>query len=214
MKERYFQDLLFLFQLSMALIFGFFQIEQMLFVSVEGVSISAYLFTTIFVGVNTYFVLEAKKVFRDKLAVQNFIIYSVGTFIYFIFTLILIIKSDWSLNDSQTSIVVLVVSSLILIKSNRENLSIKDTKVKADLGIVFRAVPHSFMAYKVFTEGGAGLSPVMIVMFHVLTITRIILIYQSYQKLKTDINRKSVLRTELWNEGSWVLVTIAWFLKI
>jgi len=213
MKNRAFNDSLFIFQISFALLFGFFQIKQMLFVSVEGLSISTYLFTTLFVGVNTFFSFQANKVLTNRIAIQNLIIYILGTLIYLLFSLILILKSTWSFNDSQTLFFVVTASIIVILKNKKNGLKITDPVLKSDLGIIFRAIPHCFMAYKIFVEGGGGLSVFMVIIFHILTLTRIILIYSSYLKLKTDINRKSILRTEIWNEVSWIIVTLAWLIK-
>ncbi len=213
MRSKFFHDFLFIFQVSFALLFGFFQIKQMLFVSVEGLSVSTYLFTTLFVGVNTFFAFQANKVLTNRVAIQNLIIYILGTLIYFLFSLILILKSTWSFNDSQTLFFVGTASIIMILRNKKKDLKITDPVLKSDLGIIFRAIPHCFMAYKIFVEGGEGLSVFMVIIFHILTLTRIILIYSSYLKLKTDINRKSILRTEIWNEVSWIIVILAWLIK-
>lgn len=210
--KRLVDDFLFLFQITLALIFGFYQINQMLFVSVKGLSISAYLFTVIFVGINTYLAFRARKYLNNKISNQTLIVYILGTLIYFLFTLILVVKSSWVANDTNTLLIVILFSLLATVYAKRKKLDFLNPIMKAIFGIIFRAVPHVFMALKIFQEGGSGLSVVMVVVFHTLTITRILIVYNSYLKAREDINRKALLVSEIGNELSWCVVTATWLM--
>lgn len=204
-------DLIFWFLLICAIIFGVSQFVRMLS-STQGVSTSAYLFTWISVSLNAYLALKAHKAQKSTMTFQVVGIQVLGVAIYAAFIGVVVIKGNnvWDNKDYLTTLLVIFGLTGTLLIAGRQHLSWRDPLVRGYLSLFFKAVPQFVMAYKVYTIGGAGLSGVMMVTFHILTLTRIIQVAITVREAGWDRNRRGLLISESGNEISWLFVTAAW----
>lgn len=207
------EDLIFWFLVICAITFGVSQFAQMLS-STQGVSTSAYLFAWVAVSLNFYLAYKAHKANPSRLTIQATVVQFIGVIIYTSFISLVIYKGNnvWDMKDSITSVLVAFGIFATLSVSTKQNLPWADPVVKGYLSLFFRAVPLFIMAYKVFTVGGAGLSVIMIVTFHILAIVRITQIAMSITEAGWDRNRRGLIISEIGNEMSWVCVTVSWLI--
>lgn len=212
-KKKMTMDLVFWFLVINAVVFGVSQFVRMLS-STQGVSTSAYLFTWVSVSLNAYLAFKSHKAKPSRTTLQTAGVQLLGVIIYCSFIVLVIVKGSnvWDWRDSLTSGLVVVGCVFTLIVAKKKKFGWKDPIVKGLLSLFAKAMPQVIMAYKVWQVGGKGLSGVMIVTFHILTITRIIQILITVNEFGIDRNRRGLLISEIGNELSWALVTIAWLL--
>lgn len=207
-------EILFYFQLIAGIIFGVSQIIHMLNNSTQGLSISMFSFTLVYLLINWTLSLSSDRRAPSKITKQILINTTLGFIIYFLFVLILFIKAEsfWSQNDSVTSLSVVIFLIILIIKSNQNKRKLLDPINKGVISLIFKSTPQLFLAIKVFKEGGDGLNITMLIIFHLLVLARIYQIISSTKEAKWEKNRKSLLISEIGNEFTWILVTIAKFL--
>lgn len=212
MKNR--GDFLYYFQLFGALVFGTSQIVHMWNVSTQGVATSTYMFTLAFVAINTYLAIASDRLLQTKTSKQIVVIYVMGCIVYGLFVLTLCIKSHnaWTIADTVTSAIVGILIAITSVVASLKQLSFKDPVVKGIYGLWFRFVPHLALAWKIETEGGQGINVVAVVVFHILTLTRIVQIFINY-KTEWNRNKTGLAIAEIGNELSWIIVTIVWLMK-
>lgn len=204
-------DFIFWFLLICGLIFGISQSFRML-TSTQGVSTSAYFFAWISLALNTHLSLHANRASRSRATVQVLIIQATGLVVYFVFLVVIYLKGNnvWDEKDNLTALLVFCSLFLTTVIGRRLNLSWKDPVVRGVMGLCFKSVPQFIMAYKVWVVGGNGLSGLMMITWHLLTLTRIFQVLIIVREAGWDRNRKGLLISEIGNEFSWLFVTAAW----
>lgn len=207
-------DLLFIIQIFLAVFFGTAQFIHMLS-STTGLNTSTFMCTTIFLVINLNLSLSTNKIKSSRATIQTIWIYVVGLLLYGSLMVLMFLNSKdaWTKIDTITTSFVssFILSSLYFAKIR--NIDFADPLMKGIYGISLRVVPQISLAIKIFNEGGAGLSIVMIVVFHILTTMRIVQIFISAHSTQWDRNKKGLAIAEIGNELSWCIVTIAWLLN-
>ncbi len=89
-------------------------------------------------------------------------------------------------------------------------LSLTDPLVKGFFGVCFIGLPQVILAYNIFTVGGAGLAGGMLLAGHLGITTRLGQLWFAIREAGWDRNRQGAAISELANEATWVLVTVAW----
>lgn len=184
----------------------------MVTVSTKGLSTSAYLFTTMFVLINCFLAISSHRTHATKITKQTVIIYIAGVIVYSSWLIVLLLsKNPWDMSD--TSVTVLVLSAIvgILVYAWQEKVSFLDPVVKGASALCMRAIPHFFLAWKIYTDGNSGMSIVTVILFHVLTLSRIFQIFRKY-KTTWDRNKTGLAIAEIGNEISWCAVTVTWII--
>lgn len=205
-------DTVFYGQIVLALLFWGFQMEHMLNYSTRGLSTSMFAFTGAFIGISLFLAIGAHRAQPSRVTTQVVWLYSFGTVIYVSFLWVLLAKTEalWDVHDTLTGIIVGGCIATLLLYASVRNIPKLDPLMRGAYSLVFKAIPQTIMAWKIFTVGGQGLNLVMIVTFHILTISRIFQVWQTVREAGWDRNRTGLLLSEIGNEISWSLVTIAW----
>lgn len=203
--------LFFWFQIMCVVVFTTFQIHHIWTVSTLGLSVATLLLTTLFVLVGYVLSVNANKVQQTINSKRTVIIYKLGVFIYSLITLSLLIKADMKWDETDSVIMVLFALSFLLIFPYMiiSKLSFGDGVIRGLLALSMRVIPHTLMGIKILSVGGAGLSPVYIVFFHVLTLSRIIQISLTISESGWNRHSTGLLVAEIGNELSWTFVTLA-----
>ncbi|MFW0862739.1 MAG: hypothetical protein ACKKL6_04120 [Candidatus Komeilibacteria bacterium] len=205
--------------LILALPFWWSQLSHMWTMSMQGVSISNYIITEIALLINFYLVLKMHGNGGSRLTYQIILIYILGFVTYGSFIVVMFIKDIgvWDAKDWFTIGLVLsliTVTTLIFWLSRRKVYNtIADPIQKGIYSAMVRAAPQIMWAWKVYTDGGAGLDPVMLIAFHAMTNIRIFQTYLAIREHGLDRNRKGLLIAEIANESSMILVTIIWAIQ-
>lgn len=212
-KQQKVMDLIFGVQVILGIILGVSQFIKMLS-STQGVSTSNYLFSWIFLLVNLFLAFRARKEKTGRILWQMIFNLVEGSIVYTSFLVLLIFKAEnlWDNKDWLTTL--LVVASLlgtIFVSQKIFKVSLKDPFVQGFISLFAKTIPQLIMAYKIFMVGGAGLSIVMIFVFHAITLSRFLQNYLIIKEAGWDKNRKAIMLSEVGNEVSWGFITLAWF---
>jgi hypothetical protein len=212
--KKSFVDFFFVFQVVLAIIFGTNQFMHMLHTSMNGLSTSTFLCTFIFVGINLHLSIASHYVQASRITRQTIIIYIIGTIIYGSLTSLMIIKSNdrWDTADSVTTVIAFTFIIISVIYTKVKNIKLFDPIMKGIYGLILRVIPQIALALKIFQNGGDGLGLTMVIIFHILTLSRIFQISMSIKEAGWDRNRIGLIIAETGNELSWTLVTIVWLI--
>jgi hypothetical protein len=199
-------------QMAAAIIFAVAQVIRMMS-SVEGLTITVFLFNLTFVILNLALAVRADQVQASRETKRAKWVYVIGTITYFMFIFVMIAKAEtlWDKRDTIASTAVLIGVSIVLI---RFRFQVALPMVCGWLALAMKAIPQLILAWKVWHVGGAGLSPIMMVMFHYLTLSRIFQISLIVKEAGWDKNRIALAVSEIGNELSWVIVTAVWLIRL
>lgn len=188
------------------LVFAYGQALKMLD-SNQGVVISMFIancFFFIFMTKKAYNIWKNKKIFFN---LKILIVYILALLTYGLLIYIIVSKemeNSWKYYDTINVISVLSVFLILF-------LTVKINTIVNLLGAVVKGIPQLTFAYTIWQEGNLGVSLEMIIAFHILTIPRCFQNYKLWKSNKTDINKKTMFISEVVNEATWVIVTIAFF---
>jgi hypothetical protein len=91
-----------------------------------------------------------------------------------------------------------------------KRLPFTDPMVSGFLAVCFIGLPQLTLAYKIFTEGGAGMAGAMLLAGHIGIMTRLGQLWFAIREAGWDRNRRGAVLSETANEVTWILVTVAW----
>lgn len=206
-------DLLFLVQIVCTLAFGGSQFMQLL-VSTEGVGASWFISWEIFLLLNLWLAAHAHLAQPSRVTRQALASYVLW---------IIMVTADlgamvwnksyvWGSSDTWTLVCVLVgVGGTILVASHRQ-LGVHDPMVRGWFAVFFKAVPQFVLAWTVSVHGSDGLATTALVAGHLTILTRIGQLTYAIREAGWDRNRLGSALSEVGNEVSWLVVTLAWLL--
>jgi hypothetical protein len=116
----------------------------------------------------------------------------------------------WNEKDTTTLLTALVLTIVVLVVSYARHVTIKDPMVKASFAIAYKSVPQVLLAWKFLAEGASGTPGLSIVVGHATILIRLGQIYFMVREAGWDRNRIWLAISEVANELSWVVATIAW----
>jgi hypothetical protein len=138
-------------------------------------------------------------------------IYVIGTATYVVFVGIMVAVAEtlWDRRDDATVAIVGLGLIAVLAIYRRDY---GNPFVRGWLALAMKALPQVVLAWKILVVGGNGLSLVMVVMFHYLTLSRIFQVWLAIREAGWDRNRRAMALSEIGNEATWCLVTAAWLI--
>jgi hypothetical protein len=119
---------------------------------------------------------------------------------------------QWSGFDNTTCILALVGAALVFGSSRFYGVGFSDPMPKAILAMLFKATPQLIMAFKVASEGGAGVPMAAIITGNITVLTRLAMLGISIYEEGRDRNRIWLFASETANEISWAAVSVVWVL--
>jgi hypothetical protein len=118
----------------------------------------------------------------------------------------------WDGKDTFTAAMVAGGVLLTLAWGKIKHLTFTDPLVSGFLAVCFIGLPQLTLAYKIFTEGGAGMAGAMLLAGHIGIMTRLGQLCFAIREAGWDRNRQGAVLSETANEVTWILVTVAWLL--
>lgn len=118
----------------------------------------------------------------------------------------------WNEKDTTTLIVAVVLTLVTVALSLMSGKSFKDPMVKACFAIAYKSVPQVLLAWKFLAEGASGTPLVSIVFGHVTIALRLGQLYFLHKEAGAERNRTWLAISEVINELSWIVATIAWII--
>ena len=173
--------------------------------STQGVILSMFLTSGMFFF---YLFINTIKVYKREKNLTNLnslIMYGYAVIAYTIYSIIYLYNSDRFMMKLFDYInLILILLSIIIIYF----LNISLSKV---LPSIVKVIPQLVFTITILIEGNNGVSEVLIISFHFITLPRLFYNFIIFKENKTDEN-KFMFISELLNEVSWILVTIAYYL--
>lgn len=202
---------LFLVQMGCAAVFGLSQFWQMLS-SARGVSLSWFAAWEVFLIVNLWLARQAHRARPSPVTGQTFAIYAFYAVLIALDLSALLLRGSWAWTgtDSLTAALVLAGVAATLLAGAARGRSVRDPLVMGSLAIFFKAVPQCVLAWTIARDGGAGLAPAAIAAGHVTILLRLGQLGIAIREAGWDRNRIGSFISEVPNELSWIVVTLAW----
>lgn len=213
-KRHIVGDVLFALQIFFALSMGFSQAWQMLH-STEGIILTWFAFWGFFLLINLKLSYQAHLVQPSRITRQTLIVYAIWTVIMSLNIAVFLWRDEalWKEVDSLTSWLAAAGIAVLFAVSIFKNLPLSDPILRGYLALIFKAMPQVTLAYSIWLDGGTGLSVVAVIVGHITICTRLGQIFLSVREASWDRNRIGSAISELGNEASMVVLTIAWLLK-
>ncbi len=182
----------------------------------EGVSISWLSFWGIFLLINLSLSYRAHRIQPSRVTLQTVITYATWTTAMLLDTAIYLWRDAmiWTQIDTWTAIFAFAGISVTLFVGYRHKLTITDPLVRGYLAVFFKGVPQLTLAYNILMVGGAGVSIFGILTGHITICSRLGQVLMSLREAGWDRNRQGSAISEIANEGSWIVTTIAWFMVV
>jgi hypothetical protein len=214
-RTRRIADILFVVQISCAVGFGVAQ-GVLMMTTTEGVSISWLSFWGIFLLINLSLSYRAHRIQPSRVTLQTVITYATWTTAMLLDTAIYLWRDAmiWTQIDTWTAIFAFAGISVTLFVGYRHKLTITDPLVRGYLAVFFKGVPQLTLAYNILMVGGAGVSIFGILTGHITICSRLGQVLMSLREAGWDRNRQGSAISEIANEGSWIVTTIAWFMVV
>jgi hypothetical protein len=205
-------DLLFVLQLVLALISGSSQFLRLLTTS-QGVNVSWLACWLIFLVINLELTLRAHRSRPSRVTLQTVLTYGAWTSVIAANLALLLWRGTeaWDHKDTVTAVMVGLGLLLTLMYARIRRLGLTDPLVNAGFGMCFIGLPQLTLAYKIFTVGGAGLAGGMLLAGHIGITTRLGQLMFAIREAGWDRNRLAAALSEIANEATWLLVTVAWW---
>lgn len=203
----------FLLQILCAIVFTSSQAIRMLH-SVQGVRLSYFGCHTSFALILLILSIAALKgaaVVEDrKIKRQGVAIYAMWSVFLAGHGVIAIVNGAlWNRKDTVTLVIVLVGSVIVTTVGKLKGLALSDAYMKAGFAVFFKCVPQIALAFSIADEGAGGISGVWILMGHVTIVTRLAHLQSSLVRGR-DRNTVAQFWSEIGNEASWLVATLAW----
>jgi len=204
-------DLIFVLQIALALISGGSQFLRLLTTS-QGVNVSWLASWLAFLLINLALTIRAHRTRPSRVTRQTVLTYAAWTAVIAadLGALLWMGRELWDLKDTVTAGLVGLGVVLICFAAWRRGLGLIDPLVNAGFAMCFIGLPQLTLTYKIFLEGGAGLAGAMLLAGHIGIVTRLGQLWFAIREAGWDRNRQGAALSELANEGTWLLVTVAW----
>lgn len=204
-------DLIFAVQMSCTMVSGGSEFLRLLTTS-QGINLSWLAFWDAFLVVNLALVVKAHRSRPSRVTLQTIWSYAAWTAFISACLAVLLWKGTerWDLKDTATTILVAAGLGLTWLSARRRGLAVTDPLVTGAFGICFIGLPQLTLAYKIFTEGGAGMAGLMLLAGHIGILARLGQLWFAIREAGWDRNRRAAALSELANGSTWLLVTVAW----
>ncbi|MDD2901587.1 MAG: hypothetical protein PHU44_04065 [Syntrophales bacterium] len=205
-------DAFFVLQITLALISGGSQFLRLLDTS-QGVNVSWLASWLTFLVINLDLTIRAHRSRPSRVTLQTVLTYSAWTLVIAANLALLLWRGTerWDSKDTVTAMAVGLGVLVTLLYARVRGLGLTDPMVNAGFGMCFIGLPQLTLAYKIFTVGGAGLAGGMLLAGHIGITTRLGQLMFAIREAGWDRNRLAAALSEIANEVTWVLVTVAWW---
>jgi len=207
-------DAFFALQLVLALISGGSEFLTLLRTS-QGVNLSWLASWLAFLLINLALTIRAHRSRPSRVTLQTVLTYAAWTTVIAACLGAMLWKGTelWDAKDTLTAITVALGLAITALVAYRLDLGLTDPLVHAGFAVCFIGLPQLILTYKIFTVGGEGLAGLMLLAGHIGICTRLGQLWFAIREAGWARNRQGAALSELANEGTWTLVTLAWLVK-
>jgi hypothetical protein len=210
-SKRFTADTFFILQLILALVSGGSQFVRLL-TTAQGVNVSWLASWLTFLVINLILTIRAHVSWPSRVTLQAVLTYAAWTTVIAadLGVMLWMGREMWDGKDTFTTAMVVGGVLLTLAWGKIRRLTFTDPLVSGFLAVCFIGLPQLTLTYKIFTEGGAGMAGAMLLAGHIGIMTRLGQFWFAIREAGWDRNRQGVVLSEMANEVTWILVTVAW----
>jgi hypothetical protein len=207
-------DAFFVLQLALALISGGSEFLTLL-ETTEGINLSWLASWLAFLLLNLSLTIRGHRHQPSRVTRQAVLTYAAWTVMIAACLGAMLWKADdlWDAKDTTTTLLVAAGLASVGLWAWRRGLGPADPMVHAGFAACFIGLPQLTLTYKIFTEGGAGMAGLMLLAGHIGILTRLGQLWFAIREAGWDRHRLGAALSELANEATWLLVTLAWLVK-
>ena len=207
-------DALFAVQIILALISGGSEFLRLLTTS-QGVNLSWLASWLAFLLINLTLTIRAHRQQPSRVTRQTVMSYAAWTTMIAACLGALLWRGTewWDVKDTLTAIMVGAGLLITWLWAQKGGLKLTDPLVNAGFAVCFIGLPQLTLAYKIFTVGGAGMAGLMLLAGHIGILTRLGQLWFAIREAGWERDRQGAALGELANEGTWLLVTLAWLVS-
>jgi len=207
-------DILFLVQIALAVISGGSEFLVLLTTS-QGVNLTWLASWLTFLLINLALTIRAHLSRPSRVTLQTVLSYAAWTVMIAACLGALLWKGAdlWDAKDTLTAVVVGVGLLITVLWAYRVGLKLTDPLVNGFFAVCFIGLPQLTLAYKIFAVGGEGMAGAMLLAGHIGIGTRVGQLWFAIKEAGWDRNRKGAALSEIANESTWLLVTLAWLIR-
>jgi hypothetical protein len=204
-------DAFFLLQLCLAGVSGGSQFTRLLTTS-QGVNVTWLASWLAYLLINLALTLRAHLNQPSRVTLQTVLTYVAWSLAITACLLLLLWRGPEKWAGVDTANTVLVGSGVLatLTGARLRGVKLTDPLVRGWLGVCFIGLPQVLLAYNIFRVGGAGLAGGMLLAGHVGITTRLGQLWFAIREAGWDRHRLGAAISEIANEVTWLLVTVAW----
>jgi len=194
--------------------FGVAQIVHMSIHGTQGLSTSAFLLSGLFVSLRLKLAYAAHHRTPSKETLKILWMYWLAVVLYLGIMTVLVVKSHrvWDAIDTLTIIITIASTLVSLIWLRELGIKFKDPLTDGVCTLIVKVVPSTLMAWKIWHEGGSGLSFGLVVVYHVMILLEVLQVSRAAIATSWNKHIKALFVATIGNEISWILVTIAWLM--
>ncbi len=206
-------DALFAVQIACTVVSGGSEFLRLLRTA-QGVNVTWLASWLAFLSINLTLTIRACRLQPSRVMLQTVLSYSLWTtFIGLCLAALLWQGTGWDAKDTLTAAVVAAGVAVVWLGAAAKGLPLTDPMANAGFAVCFIGLPQLTLAYKIFTVGGAGMAGLMLLAGHLGIMTRLGQLWLAIREAGWERDRKGAALGELANEGTWILVTLAWLLR-
>ncbi|MFZ5448437.1 MAG: hypothetical protein ACOZFS_07355 [Thermodesulfobacteriota bacterium] len=207
-------DALFLVQLALAMISGGSEFLVLLTTS-QGVNLTWLASWLAFLLINLALTIRAHRIQPSRVTLQTVLSYAAWTIMIGACLGAMLYKGTelWDGKDTLTAIMVGAGLITTTLWANRLGLKLTDPLVNGFFAVCFIGLPQLTLAYKIFSVGGEGMAGAMLLAGHIGIGTRLGQLWFAIREAGWDRNRRGAALSEIANEITWLLVTLAWLIR-
>ena len=207
-------DALFAVQISCTIVSGGSEFLRLLTTS-QGVNLSWLVSWLAFLSINLTLTIRAHLNQPSRVTLQTVLSYALWTLMIAACLGAMLWQGTggWDAKDTLTAILVGSGVMITWLWGRRQGLKFTDPLVNAGFAVCFIGLPQLTLAYKIFTVGGEGMAGLMLLAGHIGILTRLGQLWFAIREAGWERDRQGAALGELANEGTWVLVTLAWLVR-
>jgi hypothetical protein len=211
LSKRFTADTFFILQLILALVSGGSQFVRLL-TTAQGINVSWLASWLTYLVINLILTIRAHVIWPSRVMLQTVLTYAAWTTVIAadLGVMVWMGREMWDGKDTFTAAMVAGGVLLTLAWGKIRGLTFTDPLVSGFLAVCFVGLPQLTLTYKIFTEGGAGMAGAMLLAGHIGIMTRLGLLWYAIREAGWDRNRLGAALSEIANEVTWILVTVAW----
>ncbi len=167
-----------------------------------------YVLINLFLAIGAYTDKPSRKLWHVMMLYINF------TILWFAFLLTCLFRVSWSLEDSEVTVFVLMGIFSILFLRKKESFvqTILDPVTRGWLSFGIKSTLQVYVGYMIVSTKNNTMLPLTgLIAGHITVLMRTAEVYLAARKSGWQLNNKSLFWSELGNEFTWCLTTLAWF---